>query len=156
MKNKLVWYVAYGSNILRERFMVYINGGCFREYCKSYPGCSDKTPPIKDKPYTLPYERYYGRKSSNWNNEGVAFIDINKLGNTCGRAYLITIEQFNCIQEQEGNNDNWYGCIVEMGCDENDIPYKTFTSRNRHPDNAPSNEYLAIIKEGMKELEDCK
>jgi len=29
MKNMYVWYVGYGSNLLRERFLCYILGGKF-------------------------------------------------------------------------------------------------------------------------------
>ena len=152
MNENLVWYVAYGSNILRERFLVYINGGSFRGSGKSYTGCTCKTPPIKDKPFTVPYELYFGNSSRSWGGKGVAFIDPNKESVTRGRAYLITLAQFEEIQKQEGSSPNWYGRTVQMGCDENKIPYRTFTSKIRHPDNAPSDEYLAVIEEGLQEL----
>jgi len=154
MSKNLVWYVAYGSNILCERFLVYIIGGSFRGG-KEYNGCTDKTLPIKDKPFTLPHERYYGNSSSTWGGKGVAFIDPDKKGTTSGRAYLVTTAQFKEIQQQEGDSPNWYGRIVEMGCDENKIPYQTFTSKNRRSENVPSDEYLAVIEEGMRELADA-
>ena len=46
MKNQdLVWYVAYGSNMLYERFMCYINGGQFRDNGRDHEICLDTTPP---------------------------------------------------------------------------------------------------------------
>ena len=152
MSQDLVWYVAYGSNILYERFLVYINGGSFRGG-RLYNGCTDKTPPKKDKPFTLPYERYFGNNSPTWSGKGVAFIDPNKKGTTPGRAYLITTAQFKEIQKQEGNSASWYGRIVEICCDEDGIPYQTFTSENRRDENKPSDDYLTVIGEGLKELE---
>jgi hypothetical protein len=152
MKNK-IWYVAYGSNILKERFMAYINGGKFRDIEKIYIGCTDKTPPQADKAFTLPYKLYFGGESKTWNDKGVAFIDENTKGETKGRAYLITEEQFNEVQKQEGISENWYGHTIEMGKDENGIPYKTFTSKIRHSDNAPDEKYLEVINEGLLEIE---
>ncbi len=148
MSKNLVWYVAYVSNILYERFMVYINGGKFRNFCKTYCGCTDKTPPIKNKPFTLPYELYFGNQSTTWCGRGVAFIDPCRESSTPGRAYLITIEQFKDIQRQEGTSSKWYGRIVSMGCDECGIPYQTFTSQERHDFNPPSDCYLESIRLG--------
>ena len=39
-----VIYAAYGSNLLKERFLVYIKGGEFEG--KNYKGCKDKTDPV--------------------------------------------------------------------------------------------------------------
>jgi hypothetical protein len=38
-----VIYAAYGSNLLKERFLVYIKGGTFMGI--HYEGCRDKTEP---------------------------------------------------------------------------------------------------------------
>ena len=151
MKDKLVWYVAYGSNLLRERFMIYINGGRFKANGKPYDGCKNKTPPIKDKPYLLPYELYFGNESPSWDMKGVAFIDANKEGITLGRAYLITEEQFLEIQSQEGCSDKWYGHIVKIANDSENIPYNSFTSKKRNLENNPSEKYLKIFHMGLCE-----
>ena len=45
-KNETVWYVGYGSNLLRERFICYITGGQFRLGGSHTNGCKDKTLPI--------------------------------------------------------------------------------------------------------------
>jgi hypothetical protein len=143
--------VAYGSNMLKERFMVYIGGGLFQGSKKIHKGCTDKSPPEKDKPFLVPYELYFGNESVNYGGSGVAFIDADKSGTTFGRAYLITEEQFFEIQKQEGLNDEWYGRIVEISSEDCDIPHKTFTSQTRRPSNSPCEEYLDIIRKGLSE-----
>ncbi|ADL67896.1 hypothetical protein Tthe_0325 [Thermoanaerobacterium thermosaccharolyticum DSM 571] len=42
--SEIIYYGAYGSNLLRERFLIYIKGGEYRG--KEYRGCRDKTEPI--------------------------------------------------------------------------------------------------------------
>lgn len=64
MKSSHVWYVCYGSNLLRERFMAYVAGGRCRHNGRLYPGCSDTTPPLDECAVTIPYELYFGNESS--------------------------------------------------------------------------------------------
>jgi len=154
MTDNCVWYVSYGTNMLKERFMVYINGGKFRGNGKgkdntAYPGCTVKLPPLANKPFLLPYELYYGKTSKTWNNSGVAFIDADKPGITLGRAYLITEEQFAEIQEQEGST--WYNRIVEIAKDPYGVPYRTITGMNRHQNNKCNDSYTDVMFEGLCE-----
>ena len=152
MNKKYVWYVAYGSNMLKERFMVYINGGPFRGLRHPYEGCTDKSPPLMDKPFLIPYKFYFGNESKTWNGKGVAFIDVKKPGVTLGRAYLITEEQLLDIKNQEGPSESWYGNVVEIPTGVvGDIPHKLLTSQSRRSANTPANEYLDIIFEGICE-----
>ena len=146
-----VWYVTYGTNILRSRFMLYIEGGKLEATGKLYEGCNDKSPPIHDKPFTIPYELYYGLTSSNWDNAGIAFIDADISGITLGRAYLITREQFYDIQKQESPKGKWYGRIVELPSAVGDIPHLTFTGEKRHRENPPSQNYLEVVHQGICE-----
>jgi hypothetical protein len=151
MKDKYVWYVAYGSNLFKERFMAYINGGIYKGNGRKYKGCNDKTPPLKDMPYLIPHELYFGNKSTTWGGKGVAFIDADKSGLTLGRAYLIKEEQFIEIQQQEGLEDEWYGSVVQLQEGEDNIPCRTFTSKKRNAENKPSKEYVDVILKGLFE-----
>ena len=151
MKNQYVWYVTYGSSMRKEQLLAYINGGLFRANGKTYRGCTDKSPPLRDKPFLLPFDLYFGNESKSWNGSGVAFIDADTPGVTLGRAYLITEEQFFEIQKQAGASDKWYGKVVELSFGVNDIPYKTFTSKIRRPENKPSKNYLNTFFEGLCE-----
>jgi len=147
-KCKQVWYVAYGSNLCKKRFMVYIDGGSCPENGKEYEGCANKTPPLDDKPVLIPHELYFGGSSTSWEKKGTAFIDANKFGITLSRAYLITEEQFLDIQKQEGSS---YKHIVELKNGDGEIPYKTFTSETRQPENEPSTGYKSVIIKGLSE-----
>ena len=146
-----IWYACYGSNILYERFCYYIKGGIYALTGKTYPGCSDKTLPTEDAPIVIPYEMYFGNKSHSWGDSGVAFLDTSKPSAVLGRAYLISDEQFNEIQLQEGTSSNWYNYKVDLGY-YRDYPIKTFTNSTRRPENRPSDVYLQVIMQGMQEL----
>ncbi|OPX83659.1 MAG: hypothetical protein A4E53_04494 [Pelotomaculum sp. PtaB.Bin104] len=93
-KTELVWYVGYGSNMLNERFMCYINGGQFRHNGRPHNRCADTTPPLAKMIYEIPYNMYYGNRSSGWNGMGVSFLDITRPGKAYGVAYLVTKSQF--------------------------------------------------------------
>lgn len=150
VKNDLVWYVCYGSNLLHERFMTYIEGGRCRFNGRAYPGCSDKTPPILSKPTYIPYELYFGNESSSWDSCGAAFLDLEKEGLTLGRAYLITREQYEQVWDIEGRGPNWYCNEIDLGSSAG-IPIVTFTNKTRRKKNFPSNEYLDTMRAGLAE-----
>lgn len=140
---KHVWYVAYGSNLSRERFMIYIKGGHFRT--NDYPPCADITPPIKEYRCYVPHERYYAKESKNWGHQGVAFLDVVKgSGHTLCRAYLITEEQFKHIQNAEGP---WYSYPLRLGSIEGNEAI-TFTGEDRYKEVQPHEDYLKKIEEG--------
>lgn len=151
LANRYVWYVSYGSNLLRERFLCYIRGGWFRKI-RSYEGCRDQSLPICDLPCQVPYDMYYGNQSPTWQNGGVAFLDHNKRGKSQGRAYLITREQFEDIHRQEGRSVNWYDLRLDLGL-LGGIPVATFTNHTRLTENPPSKKYLNVVREGIRE---CK
>lgn len=142
--DRLVWYVVYGSNLQEERFLRYINGDCDRN------GCNDKTPPRKSIPVIIPGKRYFAKSSSRWQNKGVAFYDWTADGEICGRAWLITEEQFKEIKVQEG--ESWYKEEIEF-CPIDGIAARTITHDNsfRKDINAPSKKYLQVIQSGEAE-----
>jgi len=175
---KLVWYACYGSNLLLNRFLCYIQGGEISGANMVYPGCRDKTPPIMDKQIMIPHELYFSKESSIWENLGVAFIkpikDKNKM--TLGRMYLISSEQFIEVVRQENGLSplddrlkidfenllqkdsmqifaNWYNTIVNLGS-RDDVPIFTFTSNWSETEielNLPGHNYLKILIKGIKE-----
>ena len=55
----LVWYIGYGSNLSKERFLCYITGGQPIGNAKSYEGCRDKTLPISDKSIIINNDLYF-------------------------------------------------------------------------------------------------
>lgn len=149
---KLVWYVAYGSNMLFERFRYYVQGGHCPLNGKDYDGCADKRLPTRSIRTEIPYELYFGNKSSTWKGYGVAFIDTEKPGNTPARAYLVTEKQLDDIRRQEGSSPCWYGNRFRLQ-DIDGIPAYTLTAKGRNTENAPSEEYMEIIRQGRLETE---
>lgn len=152
MPGKYVWYACYGSNLSKERFLLYIKGGNCRYNDRYYVGCEDKGEPIKDRPVTIPHRLYFGNVSQSWYGGGVAFIDLkrNTEEKTLGRMYLITEEQFKQVQKQEGPGPNWYGMVLELG-EVDGYKIKTFTSEEIRPANLPDKRYLEVFSIGLKE-----
>lgn len=144
-----VWYASYGSNMLYERFLCYIQGGAF--YLKTgepSKGCKDKTPPIENRPIIIPYKLYFGGRSGSWGNGGVAFLDKSIPSKTIGRAYLVTAEQFEDIKRQEGS---WYTEPVDLDTYKG-YPVCSFTSPTHREENPPSQEYLKVLKDGVTQM----
>ena len=174
----LVWYASYGSNLKRQRFMCYIQGGKPEGRTEPNQGCRDKTPPIDSKPVSLNFDLYFAGKSKSWGGGGVAFIrEGTKESLTLGRMYLITYEQFNDVVMQENDkcvngelyvprfqqlvqqresvlpDKPWYGKLLNVGT-EGGHPIVTFTTpiTDLRPNpNDPSEEYLNTIASGLRE-----
>jgi len=171
-----VWYVSYGSNLYRNRFMCYIQGGQPEGSEKVEKGCRDQTPPKADEKIELRFPLYFAKKRSKWGEGGVAFIDheVHSDEKTIGRMYLITKEQFEDVVAQENNEDTltihlqkvidngfqdinngwWYGRIVFLGYKDG-APMFTFTNPVSMSDVSfytPPTSYLKVISKGLEEL----
>ncbi len=158
---KYVWYLGYGSNLSRERFLCYIEGGK-PEFGKiRNPGCRDNTLPLEDRPHKIKNLIYFGlpddaTRTDNWGKGGVAFItpdeseDENDL--TYCRIWKITEDQFEEVRKQEGRK--WYDLEIVIG-EIDGIPIKTITHSVK-VDNflTPSETYRRTILEGLIETFD--
>lgn len=147
---KHVIYAVYGSNLFEERFMVYINGGEYRNI--KYNGCNDKTPPQDLGWQFVPYRLYFAKKSSRWNNKGVAFLSCEKEPDknfyTIVRLWKISEMQFEDIKKQEGIA--WYHREICLG-EKDNLAIKTITGCHKNELNEPSDEYLDVMTKGLKE-----
>ena len=150
-KENYIWYACYGSNLLKERFAFYIQGGYCSMNGKKYFGCSDKTMPLYDMPFDIPYDMYYGNKSSSWGNGGVAFLDVTKKGFAYGRIYLITKQQMEEVWRQEGKGVNWYCDSVNLG-KVLGVSVVSFTNNVLRERNEPTEAYRKVIESGLKSL----
>ena len=152
----LVWYAAYGSNMLHERFLCYIKGGAFRNQGRDHKPCADPSLPKAKTNYELPHPMYFANRSGSWDNKGVSFLDVTRPGKAYGVAYLITREQFEHLfrEENEGNvpgpDSLWYNRKAELGT-LHGIPVMTVTNRNALNRNEPGERYLQVLKEGLRE-----
>jgi hypothetical protein len=171
-----VWYAAYGSNLLRARFLAYLEGGTFPGTSVEHRGARDRTPPRDDCRIDLPHGLFFARERSRWGPGGVAFIDARATpeARTVTRAYLVTTGQFEDVVAQENGwpsprplpfgdlvngaavacGDGWYDLAMHVGTRDG-YPVLTFTSSApasalpRHP---PAPAYLLTICRGLYEL----
>ena len=175
MKRELeyVWYAAYGSNINKERFYCYIEGGRPNGTNKDYVGCSNKTTPRDEGEIFIKSEIYFANKSGTWNNGGVAFLknDFKDESKTLGRMYLIRKDQFIDVVKQENGQHSikidfdysietggytfletpWYGKIIYLG-NQHSYPIFTITNAKDLDSNKPDKAYLKTIAIGLKQV----
>lgn len=172
-----VWYAAYGSNIERERFRLYLDGGTHPLTGRVTPGCRDRTGPADDRAIELPHPVLFARHSLGWDG-AIAFLDSDTPGRALGRAWLITPDQLLDVMAQECGREpgtmpegalhdigpdrhtvaavpeGWYGRLVWCG-DLDGVPILTCTAdwalRDEVPA-PPSSTYLSTIARGLAEL----
>ena len=150
-----IWYVSYGSNMLEERFLCYIEGGCFEGSDSYRNACEDPTKPLLKRAIDIPYDMYFGNYSGSWEGCGVSFLDTTKEGHALGIAYLITREQFEHVAAEENGGrspgyGNWYEDIISLG-EMDGFEMLTITNEELRPYNEPCEEYLNTLKRGIRE-----
>jgi len=97
----LVWYVAYGSNLLWSRFRCYLEGGRPDGSRHTNPGARNRSEPVSVKPVQIPGRVLFAGHFAAWGGGGVAFFDLAAAGLTAGKAHLITLEQLADVVAQE-------------------------------------------------------
>lgn len=106
----LVWYVAYGSNLCEARFACYLVGGTPAGGRRATPGARDGTPAREWRRVEVPHPLWFGGPSRTWRG-GPAFLDVDAVGRSVGRAWLVTREQFADVAAQE---NGWEPGTVEV------------------------------------------
>jgi len=110
----LVWYVSYGSNLLAERFEVYLRGGTIEGRELGHEGARDKSAWRDTQALTLPYALFFAGQSKGWPGGGSAFVDVDSDDATAlARGYLITVQQFQDVLAQESGR--LVGTEVDIG-----------------------------------------
>lgn len=180
MDNSYLWYACYGSNIKKARFLCYIEGGTPKGAIKSFEGCSDSTPPVESRKFTIDRELYFAKESVTWNGGGIGFLKPEKDAGfkTYGRIYKISLGQFKDLLKQElkvKQNvpvdlerlkcDGFFNCLPEgryghllhLGEIEN-LPVVSFSSERflEAEINPPAEAYLSTIISGLKEIYDLQ
>jgi hypothetical protein len=168
---KRLWYVAYGTNLSRARFLVYLQGGRPIEGARHHPGSRNPLAPERDAALMIPGGLRFVGKSSIWGG-GMAIYDAEARDEVAARAYLITAEQFVDILAQEMRLEpgldvdlapvretGWhsfgpgrYQTLGQLGVRDG-LPMLTFTSADvaNHPVHAPSEGYLRTMATGLRE-----
>lgn len=151
-----VWYVSYGSNMLKERFMHYIEGGAFESGGAYHEPCEDTSAPLAVRQYDIPYDMYFRNCSGSWGGQGVSFLDITKAGHAKGVAYLITREQFEHVACQENGgcepeySTGWYDTVITIGT-MGGYEVVTITNGATENSNRPSDAYIEVLCRGLQE-----
>jgi hypothetical protein len=158
----VIWYAAYGSNLSRERFHIYLNGGTPDGATHRYPGCRDATPPRDDRSLELSgLELCFGGSSQTWGG-GVAFVRAAPARSVKARLYLITHEQFldvvaqenwlepGSIDDGERIGDHMYGFVPRAG-EVDGIPVRFVTQAPDAELRPPTLAYVAHIAAGLRE-----
>lgn len=96
----MLWYVGYGSNLDRDRFLRYLTGGRAAGARRAVPGARDTTPPADERAVVVPGRMFFGWESPTWGG-GVSFLDADADDTAYGRAYLLTEAQFADVAAQE-------------------------------------------------------
>lgn len=167
----LVWYVAYGSNMLWSRFRCYLEGGRPAGSRHTNPGARNPSAPLSVEPVQIPGRVVFGGQFVGWGGGGVAFFDPSAAGATAGKAHLITLEQLADVVAQENGlppGSDYalasvlsggeltiaharYETVLHLGTLQA-RPMLTLTSRAAHlPPTAPSPAYLWTIAAGLRE-----
>ena len=171
-KKNYIWYASYGSNLSRERFMCYIEGGKPKNSKKTEKACRDTTPPKDDKSHKINHALYFAGLSAKWNNGGSCILSTKKSDTqyTLGRKYLITKEQFLDIvgnKNEDGVLEIDFDDVIKNGSKsvtdassgnilylghEDGYPIFTFTAHSDRTDYArPDTLYLETIGKGIIE-----
>ncbi|WP_034487404.1 hypothetical protein, partial [Actinomadura oligospora] len=168
----MLWYAAYGSNLRRDRFLCYLEGGRPEGGARTNTGCRDPRPPAADRPVLLPGGIYFALESLVWGG-GMAFYDPTLDGEAPARAYLLTSGQFGDVLAQEMRREvgadidltpavttgrqtlgpGRYDTVLKVG-EVAGHPMLTFTSPHGAAEadlNAPSAAYLAMLTAGLRE-----
>ncbi len=171
----LLWYAAYGSNILKSRFLAYLRGGPVPGTDRTQAGARDPADPLDDQPFRLPFELLFGRHSTGWGGGGVAFVDPGRVESeprTMGRAWLVTVEQLADVCAQENDraavsapeidverlrsdgslqlDRGWYDRLYHLG-ELDGLPVATITCETAPAPNPPHQAYLTIMGRGLVE-----
>lgn len=167
----LVWYAAYGSNLLRERFVTYLRGGPVPGSGRHQRGARDRADPVDDQPYRLAQPLVFGQHCPAWGDGGVCFIDPDRSDDgALGRAWLITAEQLADVWQQENGaasgpeidldrlvvdrsadfGRGWYRHLMYLG-ELDGYPVVTFTCASVSAPNPAHRSYLEVVGRGLIE-----
>ena len=143
MNTELVWYAGYGSNLSRQRFACYLEGGTPEGAGHVHAGCRDRSPAIRTEPLTIRGRLTFAGASTIWGG-GLAFLDADVEGTTYARGYLITTDQLDDVAVQETRYDS----LTTVG-HRDGLPILSLTSTLRPPPAPPSAAYLRTILTGL-------
>lgn len=167
-----VWYASYGSNLLAERFALYLSGGAMAGHTIGHHGARDAGAAGGSRPWRIPHRLCFGGVSERWGGGGVAFVDAEPgSGQAIVRLWDVTAEQFDDVAAQENRmvpgelrvdhaalraaghldvTERWYGRVLWCG-EVDGRPVLTFTRREPIDVSPPGPAYLSVVGRGLVE-----
>jgi hypothetical protein len=169
-----VWYVSYGSNLLRARLERYLLGGRLAGLDVDYPGGPATAPASDERAVVLPGRLRFALDAPPWGGGGVCFWDPAGAGEgVLARAWRMTLRQYLEVVHLENGgtgrvavpwrpevlrdgevlvDDGWYGRLVLAGRVAGE-PALTFTSPRPGvlATRAPSPRYRQVVEAGLVE-----
>lgn len=101
-RDDLVWYVAYGSNLLRTRFLAYLTGGTGPGESGHHDGARNPAQPCDDRAVRIDRRLIFTGQSRRWGGGVCAVVRTSGALDEClGRAWLITAGQLLDVWHQE-------------------------------------------------------
>lgn len=170
-----IWYVAYGSNLLADRFESYILGCGDDAVWGGHRGSADATLPAGDRQVVVPHPVYFGGHSRRWDG-ACCICPVEPLGDdrlpVVGRAWLVMWGQMVDIVAQENGLPTSAATLPDLvpepgaavrvldgvidlllGMDDIDgHPACTLASSNLPPAAPPSPSYRQVLAAGMAEM----
>ena len=102
----MIWYAGYGSNLSRDRFACYVEGGTPPGAGRTYAGCRDRTPPRDTTALTVPRPaRLRAASPRVWGGGHGLPRPRRRRRGAWPAAYLVTEEQLADVAEQEPRYD---------------------------------------------------
>lgn len=161
----LLWYAAYGTNLLPARMACYLAGGWPHGASRADEGCRDPTPPRETRTLTVPGSVRFAGRSGVWGG-GMAFLVPGGAGDVHVRAYLLRWEQLCDLVAQEtrrpvgrtfalaavGPTRHGMSEVYDVVLDVGTIGERrlvTLTSSRDHPANPPTAAYLRTMLAGL-------
>lgn len=171
-----LWYHAYGSNLLRERFLHYLAPASAPRSSDygHHLGCADPAPPLAERHVSIAYRLYFGGHSIRWDGP-VAFVRIDRDPEAAcmARAYLISGAQLVDLIRQENRaatyewhpthlaaaihdhvelpvGDGNYNALLRLP-DVDAVPAVALTTARDFDAAQPPERYQAVVRRGLLE-----
>ncbi|MBD8505114.1 hypothetical protein HT102_01240 [Hoyosella sp. G463] len=118
-----LWYVAYGSNLVADRFAAYLNGSSATSIYGPHRPAPTTVPPLDTRCLWLDHALYFAGHSQRWTG-AVAFVDpapAPRGQGSCGRGYLIQLDHFTHVAAEENGatgcswTPDWAIIIMRVG-----------------------------------------
>jgi hypothetical protein len=163
-----VWYVGYGSNLDRERFICYIEGGTPPGTLVEYRGCSDPSGPSGEFTTVLDRQLQFAGISTVWAG-GICFLG-KPGGVVLARGWKVSVPQLIEVARQEGSRNAMPGHLLDAihcgSCDLRGGKYGKITYLGDYSDapafclesvylrsdyRLPSHSYISLMVRGLRE-----